>query len=404
MNSTTIPASSHTFDSAFANAHASVAARIHSVDIVRGFVIVLMALDHVRDFFSNAKIDLLDPSETTVGLYLTRWITHLCAPTFIFLAGVSAQRMSLRVSTGELSRFLLTRGLWLIALEVTVVLAAWSFNVRYQFGVFLQVIWAIGASMVCLAALAHLKRLTIGAFAVLVILGHNLLDGIAPAAFGGFAPLWTLLHVQGPFSLGFVSYPLIPWVAVMALGFVMGAMYDMPVERRRSLLRRAGIIAITAFVVLRISNAYGDPNPWVAHGDITATLMSFFDVEKYPPSLLYLLATLGLCWLCLAAAESFGSRLASGFASVLEVFGRVPLFVYVMHIVVAHLLAGLIAWSMGYGTTVLTNVFMFFPKEWGFGLPVVYTAWLAVLALLYPLCRWFGELKRRRSDWWLAYL
>lgn len=403
MNSTaaTLPRALHT---TVAYSSAGKVARLHSIDIARGLVIVLMALDHVRDYFSNAHFDLLDPSQTTPGLYLTRWITHLCAPMFIFLAGVSAQRLSKRTTTCQLSRFLASRGLWLIALEVTVVLAAWSFNFNYSRGVFLQVIWAIGASMLVLAALVYLPLRAIGIFAVVMIAGHNLLDSIAPAAFGAWAPLWTLLHVRGMVPVGFVSYPLIPWVGVMALGFAMGPLYDMVSLQRRRILRLAGTGALLLFLVLRLMNGYGDPHPWQAHASLGATLMSFFDVEKYPPSLLYLLVTLGLAWHVLAAVEFISGTMTAKLARVLEMFGRVPLFFYVLHIALAHLLAGLLAYSLGFGDAVLTNIFAMLPKHWGFGLPVVFCAWITVLALLYPACRWFGALKRRRNDWWLAYL
>jgi len=374
--------------------------RIQSIDLVRGFVIVLMALDHVRDYFSNAHVDLLDPTQTTGALYLTRWITHLCAPIFILLAGVSAHRMSMHMSTGQLSRFLLTRGLWLIVLEVTVVLWAWSFNISYQRGVFLQVIWAIGASMLMLAALVHLPVRVIGVFGATMIIGHNLLDSLEPSDFGVWAPLWNALHVQGPLPIGFLSYPLIPWLGVMALGFAMGTLYDLKTNRRRTALLTAGVSALTLFAALRLANFYGDPQPWQVHSTVSATLMSFFNVEKYPPSLLYLLATLGIGWLLLVAAESLHGRIAV----VLNTFGRVPLFAYVVHIAIAHALAGLIAGSLGFGSAVLAVDFTQFPRTWGFDLPLVYCAWLLVLLLLYPACVWFGEIKRRRRDWWLSYL
>ena len=208
---------------AILNAHAPV--RVGSIDALRGLVVVLMALDHVRDYFSAAHFDPLDLTQTSVALFLTRWITHFCAPTFVLLAGVSAYLISKRCTRGELTRFLATRGVWLVVLEVTVVNAAWTFNLNYQHGVFLQVIWAIGVSMIVLAALIHLPLRVIAAFAVVMIAGHNLFDSVAPESFGEFAWLWSLLHVQSPIPVGFVAYPLIPWVGVMALGYVLGAVY-----------------------------------------------------------------------------------------------------------------------------------------------------------------------------------
>jgi uncharacterized membrane protein len=361
---------------------------------------VLMALDHVRDYFSNAHFNLLDLSQTTVPLFLTRWITHFCAPTFIFLAGVSAHLMSTRCTKPELARFLFTRGVWLIVLEVTVILWAWSFNFDYSKGVFLQVIWAIGVSMIALAGLIMLSRRAIASIAIVMIAGHNLLDGIQPSVFGAWAPLWNLLHVQGPFPVGFVAYPLIPWIGVMALGYVMGSLYDRnPLERRRVLLT-LGTVALTVFIVLRLTTSYGDPHRWQAQDTVVHSLLAFIDVAKYPPSLLYLLVTLGTSWLLLGAFDG-----ATGaFMRVLRTYGRVPLFFYVLHIVLAHLLAGIAGLATGFGTSVLTNAFMFLPREWGFSLPVVYLAWITVLVMLYPACKWFAGVKRRRRDWWLSYL
>ena len=278
--------------------------RIDSIDIMRGFVIVLMALDHVRDYFSEAHLALLDPDKTTLGLYLTRWITHLCAPTFVFLAGISARRMAHRLSTRELSGFLLKRGVWLVLLEITVVLWGWSFSLSYARGFFLQVIWAIGASMIVLSALVYLPARAVGWIGAAIIVGHNLLDSVPASAFGSFAPLWSLLHVRGPMAVGFVSYPALPWMGVMALGFAAGALYDQDEEDRRWLLRVTGIAAIAAFFLLRAAAVYGDPHPWTPQPAMSATVMTLFDVQKYPPSLLYLLITLGIAAILLSFAES----------------------------------------------------------------------------------------------------
>jgi uncharacterized membrane protein len=380
------------------NAHADV--RIGSIDALRGLVIVLMALDHVRDYFSAARFDPLDLTQTSVALFLTRWITHFCAPTFVLLAGVSAHLISMRCTRGELTRFLATRGAWLVILEVTVVNAAWNFNLTYQHGVFLQVIWAIGVSMIVLAVLIHLPRPLIALFAIAMIAGHNLLDGVTPESFGEFAWLWSVLHVQSPIPVGFVSYPLIPWIAVMALGYVLGAVYEFDPARRRALLVRLGAGAFALFVVLRLANAYGDPQPWSVQASAAYTFLSFLNVEKYPPSLLYLLLTLGAGLLVLAAFDNARGALSR----VLSTFGRVPLFFYVAHLALAHLAAGLVALAAGQGWGMLTDAFVFAPEGWGFGLPVVYLAWLFVLATLYPACRWYAEVRQRRTDWWLSYL
>ena len=374
--------------------------RVQAIDILRGLVIVLMALDHVREYFTDVRFRPLDLSHTDIALFFTRWITHYCAPIFIFLAGVSAWLVGRRCTRSQLTRFLVTRGLWLVVLEFTVVTLAWTFNLRYDFGLMMQVIWAIGMSMIVLALLARLPLGWITAIAVAMIAGHNLLDGIDPETFGVAAPLWAVLHFQQPIAIGFVSYPLIPWIGVMALGYVMGGLFELEPAQRRRLLLTLGSAMIVAFVVLRLANVYGDPHPWSVQSSATFTVLSFLKVHKYPPSLLYLLMTLGPGLLLLVLFETWRGALAS----VLEVFGRVPLFFYVLHIVLAHALAGLVALWAGYGTSVLTGFFPDFPREWGYGLPVVYGVWLTVLALLYPLCRWFAEVKRRRSDWWLSYL
>jgi uncharacterized membrane protein len=374
--------------------------RVQAIDILRGLVIVLMALDHVREYFTDVRFRPLDLSQTDIALFFTRWITHYCAPIFVFLAGISAWLVGRRCTRSELTRFLVTRGFWLVVLEFTVVTLAWTFNLRYDFGLMMQVIWAIGMSMIVLALLARLSLGWITAIAVVMIAGHNLLDGIEPETFGVAAPLWAVLHVQQPIAIGFVSYPLIPWIGVMALGYVMGGLFELEPAQRRRLLLTLGSAMIVAFVVLRLANVYGDPHPWSVQSSAAFTVLSFLKVHKYPPSLLYLLMTLGPGLLLLVLFETWRGALAS----VLGVFGRVPLFFYVLHIVLAHALAGLIALWAGYGTSVLTNFFPDFPREWGYGLPVVYGVWLTVLALLYPLCRWFAEVKRRRSDWWLSYL
>ncbi|HEY6641332.1 DUF1624 domain-containing protein [Povalibacter sp.] len=380
--------------------------RLQSIDVVRGLVMVLMTLDHVRHYFTDSHIDPLNPDETSLPLYLTRWITHLCAPTFVFLAGVSAFLMSQRLSPSQLSRFLLTRGLWLIALELTVINISWTFMASYPHGVFLQVIWAIGAAMVAMAALARLPSKAVLCVAIALIAGHNLLDGIAPGQFGVWAPLWNLLHVAGPVSFGFVAYPVIPWIGVMALGYCAGAMYRGSADTRRTLLVAGGGMALAAFFVLRLLNGYGDTTPWTEHATLEQTAFAFFNVQKYPPSLLYVLATLGIAALLLAAFEGLELRQrAARLRDVLRTFGRVPLFFYVLHIPMAHLLAAAVAWLCGFDARALLFYDLFRqPPGWGFGLPMIYAVWVLVLALGYPLCLWFCRLKERRNDWWLSYL
>lgn len=374
--------------------------RLDSIDLLRGTVMVLMALDHVRDYFSEARFDPLDLTQTNAVLFATRWITHFCAPAFILLAGTSAYLISKKRTRPELSRFLLTRGLWLVFLELTVVIFAWSFDLSYKGGLDLQVIWAIGWSMIAMAALVCLPVSAVGAIGIVMIFGHNALDGIKPEAFGAWAPLWNVLHVYGPIPHGFVIYPLVPWIGVMAAGYALGTVYGLPDARRRRILSRLGLAAIACFLALRALNLYGDPQPWSAQRSSLFSVLSFMNLAKYPPSLLYLLATLGPALLALAWFEHARGAAARCFVTI----GRVPLFFYVVHIALAHLLAGLTALMLGYGTTVLTTRPWELTSGWGFGLPVVYAVWAIVVLALYPACRWFAAIKQRRRDWWLSYL
>jgi uncharacterized membrane protein len=374
--------------------------RVASIDILRGLVMVLMALDHVRDFFTRVRFDPLDLSQTSVPLFLTRWVTHFCAPTFVLLAGVSAYLMSQRCTRAELSRFLFTRGLWLAVLEVTLVSLVWTFNVRYDHGLFLQVIWAIGVSMMVLAVLVHLPMRAIVLFSVAVICGHNFLDRLQPEELGGYSSLWSVLHVFGPVPHAFVAYPLIPWIAVMSLGYCIGTVFEVPQQQRVHRFMWLGTASLVAFVVLRAPNIYGDPSDWTLQSTTLRTLLSFVNVQKYPPSLQYLLITLGVGFLLLAAFESARGK----FSEVLRTFGRVPLFFYVLHVALAHLAAGIVGYATGFGSALLTADFLQVPQQWGFSLPIVYLAWILVVATLYPACRWFAAVKRRRGDWWLSYL
>lgn len=375
------------------------ATRLPAIDRLRGLVIALMALDHVRDYFMSQSVSPTDLAHTTPALFATRWITHFCAPIFIFLAGTSARLMAKRMSGEALRRFLWTRGVWLIVLEFTVVLFVWSFNFDYRVGIVMQVIWATGVSMIVLAPLTLLPVPVIAAFAVAMIAGHNLLDSMAPEALGAWAPVWNILHVEGETPFGMVVYPVVPWIGVMAAGYAFGALYENPVVRTRACLALGACLTILFFAG-RAWNGYGDPRPWSVEHDAVFTLLSFLNVTKYPPSLWYVCMTLGPGLLLLRAFE-----LGSGWLrTALQTLGRVPLFAYVVHIAILHLLAGLTALALGLGTSVLTQLFLFFPDAWGFGLDGVYIAWLVVLALLYPLCVWFAGVKQRRSEAWLSYL
>lgn len=393
-----MPASTRAVSEAQAAAAPAAHRRIESLDLLRGAVMVLMALDHVRDFFSSVRYDPLDLAQTSTALFMTRWITHFCAPVFIFLAGTSAYRVAQRSTPAELSRFLWTRGAWLIVLEVTVVSFAWTFTPPWTAIVYLQVIWAIGWCMVVLAALVRLPVRAVTGIGLLMILGHNAFDGVAPESFGAFAPLWNVLHVSGPLAGYFVAYPLVPWIGVMAAGYGFGALYDLDPERRRRMLVRLGLALIALFLALRLPNLYGDPHPWEAQASPLFTVLAILNVHKYPPSLLYVCITLGPALLVLAAAEGWRGRLAGAITTI----GRVPLFFYVAHLYLAHFAAGVMAVGMRLAAALLTDD----PKDasWGFGLAGVYVAWLAVVVALYPACRWFAGIKARRREWWLSYL
>jgi uncharacterized membrane protein len=376
------------------------------VDMLRGLVIALMVLDHTRDYFhiSAYTFDPTDPTRTHLLLYLTRWVTHLCAPTFVFLAGVSVYLQGANgKDRSQLTRFLLTRGAWLIVLELTII--AFGFNFALPF-VFLQVIWAIGVSMILLAAVIWLPRATAAVLGVLIVAGHQLLAPIAPADLGALAPLWTVAFKVGPSPIapGFIAYPAIPWFGVMCLGYALGPVFGQERARRNRTLLMFALGAIAVFCVLRAINAYGDPAPWRAFPSATATVMSFFNVSKYPPSLLYILITLGVSLLCLLGLQ----RLRGLLARVLLAYGRTPLFTYVLHIYVVHgasLVAAMLAgYPASYHASFLADPFRLYNAGFGFNLLVVYVVWLAILVALYPVSRWFAEVKRRRREWWLSYL
>jgi uncharacterized membrane protein len=376
--------------------------RVDHVDFLRGLVMVIMVLDHARAYFSGAHFDPTDLTRTTPALFATRWITHYCAPTFVFLAGASAWIAGTRRTRGELTRFLLSRGIWLVGLELTVITLAWYLSTDWALGAIAQVIWAIGWSMVVLAGLIHLPRWAVAGIALAMVLGHDLLDGVAPERFGVLAPLWRVLHVSGP--LGFAPilglYPLVPWIGVMALGFLAGPVVFSSSSRDARRLAWGGAVLIAGFVLLRWVGVYGDPHPRVLHGSAAIVAMSFFNVAKYPPSLLYLLMTLGPALVALGWLR----RVRGPLAEVMVTFGRVPFLFYVTHLYLVHALAVGAGVLQGFPASAMRTVFRELPVGYGFGLPVVYLVWLGVLAALYPLCRRYAALKARSRAWWLSYL
>jgi uncharacterized membrane protein len=382
--------------------------RIRSVDALRGAVMIIMALDHVRDFVSHSAQSFSpeDLTRTTPWLFFTRWITHFCAPTFMFTAGIGAFLWMQRNdrTTSQLSRFLWSRGLWLIVLELTAMRFALTFHL-FEGPVILLVLWALGASMIAVGFLVKLPVKVLAIVSVLVILLHNLLDPVKPKQFGSLSWSWNVLHQQGGFPVGgifvFVGYPLVPWIFVMAAGFCFGRVVVMEEAKRRQWMLRLGAGMTLGFIALRALNVYGDAQPW-SHG-----LLSFLNCTKYPPSLDYLLMTLGPALLAMSWLD--GLRL--GPRNPLMVFGRVPLFYFVLHFYAAHLAAVLLAW-MRYGhAEFMWNALPAFggsqdqfPKDYGYGLVGVYLVWIAIVALFYPLCLWFAGVKERRRDWWLSYL
>jgi uncharacterized membrane protein len=392
--------------------------RLQSIDALRGLVMIIMAIDHTRDFFHIGAMtgSPTDLATTTPPLFFTRWITHICAPTFMLLAGAAARLWLSKPgrTTAQLSRFLFTRGLWLIVAEVILMRLAFDFTFGLGAPILLITLFALGASMIVLAALVHVPVRMLAPFAALVIVGHNALDGVRAEQLGGLSWLWTVLHQPGILRLGgpiiaVDGYPLIPWFAVMALGYCLGQLILNAPDTWRRTVGRIGVGCIVAFVLLRALNVYGDPAPWSAQSTAAMTAVSFLNATKQPPSLLFLLMTLGpalalLPWLA-------GKKFAD--ANPLLVFGRVPLFYFLGHFFVLHAMM-IVASMLRYGA----NAFSFaihaapsmggaaeaFPKNFGYDLPAVYLAWVVVLVLMYPLCRWFGALRARRTDWWLSYL
>lgn len=380
--------------------------RIESVDLVRGTVMVLMAIDHVRDFLGQTAGSPTNLATTTVALFFTRWITHFCAPVFFLLTGTGAYLALGRKSKRELSRFLFTRGLWLIFVElVPLRCLGWQFNFDYRVTV-VFVLCALGWSMIVLSALVYLPDWVVITFGAVMIATHNLLDKIQSTN-----PLFILLHSPGllwntPRHVVFDAYPLIPWVGVTAVGYGLGRIYRWPAERRRRFLLRVGVLCIAVFVVLRWINVYGDPSRWSVQKSALFTVLSFLNTTKYPPSLLFLLMTLGPAILGLWIFDGTTPQILRP----VLIFGKVPMFYYVLHVPLIHLIAVMICYA-GYGhiywmfqSPTLGDFPITPPPGWGLSLPGIYMVWAIVVVALYPMCRWFAALKQRRSEAWLSYL
>lgn len=384
----------------------STRARVESVDVVRGVIMIIMALDHTRDYFGVPGQNPTDLATASAALFLTRWITFFCAPVFFLLTGTGAYLSLRRRSPGELPRFLFTRGVWLIFLEVVLVRCfAYQFNLDYRVTMLL-VLWALGWAMITLSALVRLPASAVTAIGSVMIVGHNLFDSVKSAS-----PLWTILHAPGfvvntPSHVVFAAYPLVPWIGVTAVGYGLGQIYSWDTERRRAFLLRLGLALSLTFLVIRGINVYGDPSQWIRQKTAVFTVLSFLNTTKYPPSLLFLLMTLGPAMVFLWAVDRGTPRILRPAL----VIGKVPLFYYLLHFSLIHLLA-VVGCCLRYGSAHwmfespdLAHYPFSAPPGWGYSLTGVYLMWAFVVIAMYPLCRWFAALKQRRSDAWLSYL
>lgn len=396
--------------------------RIQAIDILRGIVIVIMALDHVRDFFFKSVVEAgadvaMDPTNmqtTFPGLFFTRWITHYCAPVFVFLAGTSCYLMSLKRTRKELSLFLIKRGFWLILVEVFIITLGWTFNPLFNV-IILQVIWAIGISMVLMGLVVLLPFKLILTLGLIIVLGHNLLDypGFRSALQGGmlsdllyFSNFSTYEIFKDHFII--IVYAFLPWFGVLMSGYCFGRLYRPefdPAERRKWIFR-LGVLITLIFILLRFINEYGDPVPWAEQprGSLY-TYLSFLNVNKYPPSLAFLCMTIGPALILLSFLESIRNRVTDFF----NIYGRVPLFFYILHFYIIHTIVVIVFFIEGFSTDKIVtegNPFLFRPNEFGFDLWGVYIVWILVIAISYPLCKKYDRYKTAniRKKWWLAYL
>jgi len=383
--------------------------RIESIDLLKGLVMVIMALDHVRDYFHYDAFffEPTDPLQSNLTLFFTRWITHFCAPLFSFLAGLSAFMVGRRKTKSELSIFLLQRGIWLVLIELTVVNFSWFFDLQFRTPV-LAVIWSLGISMVVLSALIYLPKNAILVISCAIIASHNLLDDIH---FPGNI-FYSILHEFSSFSLPenrhlLIVYPIIPWVATMSLGYYFGNFYTATADsfKRKKIFNIIGICAIVLFCVLRLLNVYGDPTPWQSFTIFAQTVISFLNPSKYPPSLLYVLMTLGVAFIFLANTENLKGSIVNFFS----LYGRVPFFYYIVHFYLIHVLALVYAQFTGFGwqsmvlTTWVNNADAL--KGFGVNLFCTYLIWIGVVAALYPVCKIFDQYKQTHKEiWWLSYL
>jgi uncharacterized membrane protein len=389
--------------------------RIASIDILRGLVMLIMAIDHVRDFYHFGHPDPTNLATTTPFLFFTRWITHFCAPAFVFLSGASAYLAGTRRTKSELSLFLIKRGFWLIAVELLFINLAITLDPTYHAQI-LQVIWAIGGSMVILGLLVRAPLPVIGTIGVVLVFGHNIFDpqyvtshavndtfvGKLFISGKGFGDFWPTAPNRG-FLL---AYALLPWAGLMMIGYVFGSMYSKTFDavRRRKTLLYSGFGVLALFFVLRLMNSYGDPAPWSAQKTSTLSVLSFFNVTKYPPSLMYMCMTIGTSLVILALTEKVKNK----FTSILFVYGNVPFFYYLCHWYLIRFGTIAVFFATGHNTSQIINPhrgpLLFQPDDLGFNLLGVYIVWFLVIAILYFPCRWYSNYKRTHYQWWLSYL
>ena len=381
--------------------------RVASIDILRGLIMIIMALDHTRDFFHATALtaDPLNGATTTMPLFFTRWITHFCAPGFVFLSGLSAWLSSKKKSKADASLFLMKRGAWLILAEVTLVTFGLTFNPFFNL-IILQVIWAIGWSMIVLGLLMRISNRVVLIAGIILVFGHNILDYLVmPTGNAGYvlATLFTsrvaFIPLDSSHAIG-IFYAILPWTGLMLLGYSIGNWYqkDFPAAKRRKLLMISGIFVTVLFIGLRLIRGYGDPGAWDGN-----TFYSFLNTSKYPPSLQYSCMTLGPLLILLSVLEN----VRAGWSKVVSVYGRVPFFYFIVHFYLLHVLLIIVFFASGHTVVEISDPrspFMFRPAQFGYSLGTVYLIWIALVAVLYYPCRWFNKIKQEHSHWWLKYL
>jgi len=381
--------------------------RIESIDILRGLIMLIMALDHVRDYFHMGQPDPTNLATTTPILFFTRWITHFCAPIFLFLSGISACLAGTRRTKGQLSAFLVTRGLWLLVVEFAIINFAQTLDPLHHVIVF-QVIWAIGASMIILGLLVWAPLPVIGVVGAVIFFGHNFIDvvNVGPV---GKTLVWNFLlsatgfgniHPFGSDHFLLIAYALLPWTGVMLIGYVFGALYRSSFDafKRRRILVITGLSLLGFFILFRALNWYGDPAPWSSQKNGVFTILSFFNVTKYPCSLLYLCMTLGTALITLAFTEKVKNK----FTAMVVVYGNVPLFYYICHWYLIRIINVITYYLQGF--TLKQMLGYEAPATYGYALGGVYVIWLIVIVSLFYPCRWYGRYKKTHAQWWLGYL